>query len=244
MIYGVAQTIGKRKEQQDSFLVREFPECNCAVALVADGMGGLESGAFASDKIAYKIMEEIELKLKEEMTEAEISELLVQTSEKAGKELVDWCTNRGTSAGSTLALVLIQQRKLFFCAIGDSRIYLYRNNRLIQVNEDHSLKNYLLRCSLRREEVSNLQGSIYSFLGQEPIKEIDYSRKSIPMTSEDMILICSDGVYQALSEQEIQDMLPTDDLQKTAEMLLRRVLEKKLEQQDNATLAILSCSED
>lgn len=242
--YGAAQTVGKRQEQQDCFLVREFPGKSSFLAVVADGMGGLESGAGASGLAADILAAEAEQRLKEDMTPEQISELLLHITEKTGKELVAWCKRQQVTAGSTLAAVLVYRKKLFFCAVGDSRIYLCRNGELFQINEDHSLENYLLRYHLRQEEVPKLHGSLYSYLGQDPVREIEYSRKGMPLLPGDMLVLCSDGVYQAVSERELLTVLSEKNIQKQAEELVKKVLEKKMEQQDNATLIILRCSDN
>lgn len=242
--YGASQTIGKRQEQQDCFLIRELPECSGLIAVVADGMGGLDSGAGASDLVVNRMAAELEKQLKADWTATQISKLLLQITEKTGKELVAWCKKQRITAGSTLALVLVYRKELFFCAVGDSRIYLYRNDEKIRINEDHSLKNYLLRCKLRREEVPELYGSIYSYLGQDPIAEIDFSRKGMPLSPGDALLLCSDGVYQALPEEELPVTLSGKQMQNQADELIKKVLEKNMEQQDNATLLMLRCSEN
>lgn len=240
---GVAQTIGKRQEQQDGFLVRTFLENNSLLAAVADGMGGLSCGSVAAKMALDTITFELEQKLAPDMDSGQLSQLLVETVETAGKKLAGWCTEQQVAAGTTLAMVLLYQETLYFCSVGDSRIYLCREGEVFQINEDHSLENYLLRCELKQEEVSGLSGSIYSYLGQEPIAEIDYSRKGFPLLPGDVLLLCSDGFYQAVSDAEILANLSAGNVQKQTESLLKQVLKKKIEHQDNATLLMVRCQE-
>ncbi len=240
---GVAQTIGKRQEQQDGFLVRAFLENNCLLTAVADGMGGLSSGGVAAKMALDTIVFELEQKLASDLDSGQLPELLVHAVETAGKKLAGWCAKQQVTAGTTLAMILISQEILYFCSVGDSRIYLCREDEVFQINEDHSLENYLLRCELKQEEVPALSGSIYSYLGQEPMAEIDFSRKGFPLLPGDVLLLCSDGFYQAVSETEILANLSAGNVQKQTESLLKQVLKKKIEQQDNATLLMVRCKE-
>lgn len=240
---GTAQTIGRRQEQQDGFLSRVFSESHCLFAAVADGMGGLSCGRAAAKLVLDTVASELEQRLTCELSPEALPEILVQTVETAGKQLADWCEGQQITAGTTLAMVLLYREELYFCSVGDSRIYLCRGDEMIQLNEDHSLENYLVRCALKQEEVSELNGSVYSYLGQVPIAEIDYSRKGLPLFAGDTLLLCSDGFYQAVSESEIWEMLGRGNIQKQTENLLKQVLKKKMEQQDNATLLMVHCHE-
>ncbi len=242
--YGAAQTVGKREEQQDCFSVREFPEANSLLAVVADGMGGLEHGATVAQMAVSKMESGLEHRLKENMSSEQVTELLLKITEQTGKELAAWCKEQKAVAGSTLAVALIYGKELFFCTVGDSRIYLCRKDELVQMNEDHSLENYLLRYSLRREEEPELYGSLYSYLGQDPVAEIDYSRKGMALFPGDMLLLCTDGVYQAVTEEEVLKGGSDDNMQSHAECLIRNVLEKKMKRQDNATVVMVRCVEE
>lgn len=242
--YGASQTVGKREEQQDCFSIREFPDGNSLLAVVADGMGGLKHGAAMAQKAVSKMESALEQGLREQMSSEQVIDLLLKITEQTGKELAAWCKEQKAVAGSTLAAALLYGKELFFCTVGDSRIYLCRRDELLQVNEDHSLENYLLRYSLRQEEKPELYGSLYSYLGQDPVAEIDYSRKGLKLLPGDVLLLCTDGVYQAVTEDEILKGLSCGDMQKSAECLIRTILEKKMERQDNATVVMVRCAEE
>lgn len=241
---GAAQTVGRRQEQQDCFLFRAFPESSSFLAAVADGMGGLSCGSAVAKLALEVVADELEQKLTGSLKPEQLSELLVQTAETAGKKLVRWCVEEKVTAGTTLAAALIYHDKLFFCAVGDSRIYLCREGEVFQINEDHSLENYLLRCELKGEEVPELSGSLYSYLGQEAIAEIEFSRKGVPLLPGDTVLLCTDGFYQAVPEEEIPMALSERNVQKQTENLLKQVLKKKIEHQDNATLLMVHCQKN
>ena len=240
---GAAQTIGKRQEQQDGFLGRAFPEKRSLLVAVADGMGGLSSGGAAAKIALDTVALELEHTLPDNPAPGQLPELLVHAVETAGKKLAAWCLEQRITAGTTLAMVYIFREEIYFCSVGDSRIYLYRGDEIIQLNEDHSLENYLTRCILKQEEIPEVSGSIYSYMGQEPIAEIDFSRQGLPIMDGDVFLLCSDGFYQAVSEEEMQELLGNGNVQRQTENLLKQVLKKKIEHQDNATLLMVRCRE-
>ena len=240
---GAAQTIGKRQDQQDGFFGRAFLENRSLFAAVADGMGGLSCGDAAAKLALDTVAFELEQKLSYNLSPRQLPELLVQAVETAGKKLAGWCKEQRVTAGTTLAMIFIYREELYFCSVGDSRIYLCRGDEIIQLNEEHSLENYLTRCVLKQEEIPEVSGSIYSYLGQEAIAEIDFSRKGLPMMDGDVLLLCSDGFYQAVPEEEIQQLLGTGNVQRQTENLLKQVLKKKIEHQDNATLLMVRCRE-
>ena len=240
---GAVQTVGKRREQQDSYVMRYFPKNNSMLLAVADGMGGLSSGAEVSKMALDCVVEQLESQWSETMPEIRKKELLVSAVELAGQKINKWCMERGTHAGTALIVTMISGHRLYFCSVGDSRLYLYRNGELFQMNEDHSLENFLIRTRMKQEELPELQGSIYSYIGQESIAEIDYSRKGFRLLDNDIYILCTDGFYQALSEEEIIKNISKNSLQENAELLLNKVLKKKIENQDNATLVMMRCKE-
>ncbi len=240
---GAAQTVGLRQEQQDEYLFRDLSEKNSFLAAVADGMGGLACGHEAARLVLDEVAAEVESGLKTEMEAKQISGLLAGAAEKAGKTLYRWCKKQQVMAGSTLAVVLIYHNEFYFCSIGDSRIYLCRDGEVFQINEDHLLENYLFRCSMRQEEVQQLKGSLYSYLGQATIAEIDFSRRGFCLQPDDMLVLCTDGFYQAISENELAVASQERHTQKQTEGLMKLILKKKIAHQDNATVVMLHCQE-
>ena len=123
---GVSQTIGKRQEQQDGFLSRVLRENDSMVVAVADGMGGLSNGGTAAKLVLDTMTSELEQKFTCELGPEVLPEILVQAVETAGKQLTEWCREQRITAGTTLAMVVICREELYFCSVGDSRIYLPR----------------------------------------------------------------------------------------------------------------------
>ncbi len=249
IIPGNVQHIGSRGQQQDAFGFSDLDDSNLVeragiIAVLADGMGGLSSGAEAS-KISVNSM------LKEH-GEASLTleprQQLFELMRMANKSVWDWATDQSLvgNTGTTLAAVLVKDQHLNWISVGDSRVYLYRGGSLMQLTRDHNYANYLSqKFGIEKinpevdEETSNLE-ALTSFLGLPEIAEYDLNAEPFALEIKDRILICSDGLYRSLSPEVIAAVMPGNP-QEACESLLEMALIKDLPGQDNLTVLILAC---
>ncbi|MBF0376719.1 MAG: serine/threonine-protein phosphatase [Desulfamplus sp.] len=246
---GNAQHIGERKEQQDSFGYsdiedKEFVRHGGVLAVVADGMGGLACGADAS-RLAVKIM------LREYMTKSEnekVIEALKRSIITANEAVHSMAMEKGLEGetGTTLVAAVVKDNQLFWISAGDSRLYLCRNNNITLMTKDHNYANELAR-DVKQGIITPEEAAIHpdrnaltSFLGMVDLPEIDRNLRPFPLESGDILVLCSDGLYNALTEKEMAGILNLDSPQQSAENLLQNVLSKKRKHQDNLTVAILA----
>ncbi len=241
---GVSSLIGTRQEQQDS-VYGEILE-DSVVAIICDGMGGLQHGALASQVAIQTFAEDYENKdpaisipmfLQQEAIEMDM----------VVHELVDE-NNHPIRAGSTAAAVVIQGNNLYFLGVGDSHIYIIRGDEMMVVNRDH---NYRLRLDealesgriteeLYQKEI--IQGeALISYLGKGNLPLMDVNVKPFLLQQNDVVMLCSDGLYKTLSDSEIKDICKQHfpDSQKMAEMLTETAIIKSLENQDNTSVVVI-----
>lgn len=149
------------------------------------------------------------------------------------------------STGTTLAAVLLTEARMGWISVGDSRIYLARGGELSTVNTEHS---YLLdlyddvirgELDLATARQDPQKDALTSFVGLERLTRIDQSAPRFPLLEGDRILICSDGLYRALSDAEILAGL-TSDSANPADDLVKQAMAKNLPHQDNTTVITLS----
>ncbi|MBF0229876.1 MAG: trypsin-like peptidase domain-containing protein [Desulfamplus sp.] len=249
---GNAQHIGKRKEQQDSFGYsdiedKEFVRHGGVLAVVADGMGGLACGADAS-RLAVKIM------MREYMTKSEdekVVEALKRSIITANEAVHSMAMEKGLEGetGTTLVAAVVKEKTLFWISAGDSRLYLLRNGNITLMTQDHNYANELAKevkkGSITREEAANHRerNALTSFLGLTDLPEIDRNIRPFPLESGDRIMLCSDGLYNTLSEKEIAKGLKCPNPNDAAESLINDVLKQERKNQDNITVAILGLDE-
>jgi len=242
------QHIGARENQEDSFVISDFSnsqavEVNGVLALVADGMGGLAFGEEASRTAA-----EAFLKIYEERSADEaIRDSLKRALLNANTAVFDLALNGDVEhdLGTTLVASVIYGDELHWISAGDSRIYLYREDDLQQLNTDHTYANYLeddvANGKLTRQEALEHPERDYltSYLGLPELKEISLNEKPLKLKAKDKILLCSDGLTNTLPAKRIAELLKSG-VTKVAEEVTRAVLMANKPYQDNVTVVVLS----
>ncbi len=235
----MAQDIGRRDEQQDYCIYSELYNnevCESGgIAVVADGMGGYRNGKNAARAAAKSFLE-----CYKKNKNGSINKKLTDAMHYANHAV-----NGLEEGGSTLICAVVDNWRLYWLSVGDSRIYLYRNGLLRKLNVEHNYKNRLIRkaeageislCSVMTDKKRH---ALTSFMGLEEITEYDYNDCEFPLLKKDKILLCSDGLYKTLSDNEIGEIL-TGKYNAFADALVRTALTKKKQNQDNITAVVLN----
>lgn len=255
IIVSVSSNVGKvRSNNEDNFYcdyIGYRTEINCSykkvvgsngrcIFAVCDGMGGELYGEEAS-QISVKTLEE----LSEEINSVEtdnLHEVINYYSDEANKRICEMVEEkRCKRSGSTLAMVCIADNKVYAFNIGDSRVYYFSENKLRQITEDQTLAMRKLKANIyTEEEARNSLDShkITSFLGVDD-RGIGLNSLSYPPFEFDngKILICSDGLTDMCSDDEIAEILceKTDNY---AELLVNRAVANG--GKDNITCVVIS----
>lgn len=202
----------KRKINQDSLLI----DSQIKLFVVADGMGGHKGGEVAS-KMACEAIQRV---MKEELSHGitDPAESLVRGFEEATKEVYLEANKPGGEdlhgMGTTMVAVFIYEKTVYVANVGDSRAYVFRDEFLWRVTEDHSWVNEQLRAGLIQEsEMDTIQGKnvITRSVGFAPEVNVDvFYRK---LNAGDKYLLCSDGLHGMVTDSWIQKRIltgPTD----------------------------------
>jgi len=248
---GNAQHIGSRENQEDSFAFsdpsdRRLVEHGGVLAVVADGMGGMSHGGAASATAVRAFRTAYEAKRPEES----IPQALLRALHRANAEVITLARTVGAvgEVGSTLAAVVVHERGLYWISVGDSRVYHHRSGRLWQITSDHTyaheLDERVAAGSLTEEEAQAdpERGSLTSYIGRASLIRIDRCLKPFPLVADDVILLCSDGLYGTLGEAEITAAI-TPDPQRLCERLVEAAIGRRRPGQDNVTVLALKCEE-
>ena len=231
----------KRINNQDCYLVHQ--ELN--LFAIADGMGGHQKGALAA-QMALDIIQE-KLEKDPPSNDTAVSKTLALAYEEANQQIF---TKASISSdiqygmGTTLVLAYLFENHLFMANVGDSRLYLMKKGFLWQITEDHSLLNEQIKWGFidesREEEIENFKHKnvIVRCLGIENHVECDlYKRKVCPG---DRFLLCSDGLSNMLSHEEIQEVLSQKETKKAVTQCIN--LARKKGGSDNITVVIIDFS--
>ena len=177
-ILASAQSTGARKTQEDSLGTWTDGQ-NKAILVMADGLGGLPQGDLASRAAVDTFLEKARLNFPS--TPEGIDNLMHEVNQAVIK----------TGGATTLCAALIDQSELAIINLGDSRAYLWQEQKLHQITTDHRLfpeSNILTHC-----------------LGSPAQTQVDlFSEKLQPG---DFLLLCTDGLTDVLSDEEIAKTL-------------------------------------
>ena len=247
--YAVGKLHGKgaRDYQQDCFAVSDeaLLPTHGMLAVVADGMGGLSDGDRVSAAAVQAALDAFAQQAGSEPADTVLLTLagrVVSTvNELLGPEGL-------RKSGSTLVLALLREGKLHFLTVGDSRIYLRRQRQLIQLNREHTYRNELALRAVNGEipladALSDKKGgALTSFVGMGALKSLDMPAAPLALLPGDQVVLMSDGVYNALSEGEINGALENAP-KEAADALWLSIDDKGFSNQDNFTAVILTCRE-
>jgi protein phosphatase len=203
----------QRRGNEDSAYAR------APVFVLADGMGGAQSGEVASQIVVDEFSEG----LPDDGTPEERLSVVVQ---RANREIHERSQKEAENAGmgTTVTAAYLDQDAIALAHVGDSRAYLLRDRELSRLTEDHSLVEELLREGRLTEEEAfeHPQRSVITrALGIDPIVEID--TWTYPMRPGDLVLLCSDGLTDMLPEPQIERvLLESPDLSSAAERLIEQ----------------------
>ncbi|MCK8823614.1 Stp1/IreP family PP2C-type Ser/Thr phosphatase [Fuchsiella alkaliacetigena] len=222
-----------REVNEDNYLFLD--EDQFKLLAVADGMGGHQAGEVAST-IAIETLAEYDFELKK--PPQELRKLIKDINYKIYSAAQENAEYKGM--GTTLTMGLCWQGKLYIGHVGDSRAYLLRNGELRQLTEDHSLVNRLLKAgeiSVAEARDHPQNNVLLRALGTQAEVKVDLLE--VDLESNDILLLCSDGLSEALSREQIKEtLLKEADLQEKANQLVK--LANQVGGYDNITVSILA----
>lgn len=237
---GKTHNIGKRNYQQDSFGITACK--NGVLAVVADGMGGLADGDKVSQKIIMSMMQDA-MKASVEPRQNNLYPLLSFANREVNHMLRNMSSAR---SGSTIVAVLADKQRFHWISVGDSRVYLFRNGKMIQINSEHVYEKELLikavnqKMSFAEVQQDRQKNRVTSYIGMGELKYIEGSLNAIETCQGDRIIIMSDGVFNTLSEREICEAINAAVCaEEAAQLIGQRVEEKQNPKQDNYTAIVL-----
>jgi serine/threonine protein phosphatase Stp1 len=226
--------VGKvRQVNEDSM----FASTELGVWTVADGMGGHEYGERASKAIVDAVatlepVNDFQTKV-DKVREAILA---------ANAEIYAEAQERGQRMGSTVVSLVLKDDDFAVMWAGDSRAYLYRDNKLTQVSRDHTQVQSLIdRGLLAPEDAAGhpMSHVLARAIGVMAQVDVDVVRDKV--RPGDVFLLCSDGLYGLVSDDEIAEYLIPSRLSGAADALIALSLERGAP--DNITVIAVSASE-
>jgi protein phosphatase len=210
--------LGKvRTNNEDSILIDE----DRGIFLLADGMGGHNAGEVASRlavDTAHDFLKERIGTMEDDEEMLRILDAAVMKAHKAIKE------KAGSDAklrgmGTTLVVLVIKNEKAYVCHAGDSRAYLLRDS-LEQLTKDHTVgDSWVEKGYMTKEQVPPQQWHMLTQavgVGNAPVAD----KKYVNLKTGDLLLVCSDGLTDMLTDEDISAILIKNNINDLADSLV------------------------
>lgn len=224
---GISDVGRLRPTNQDAFA--ELNEVG--VWAVADGMGGYRDGDVASRMVCEALQG-----LSAEGALDEAIEVLRQRMSDVNRRLYEASVRRVNPivSGSTVAMLLVRRTACAVLWAGDSRVYRWRQNRLVQLTTDHT---WAAELNLQHAE-EEADHAITRAVGGESTLVLDVRRDRVQLG--DRYLLCSDGLTRELGDAQIAAAMSAPDVQSCAKKLIDATL--RAGARDNVTVVVIEAT--
>ena len=242
---GVESVIGSREEQQDAVITssyKDYDQDKRMIAVLCDGMGGLSGGAKVSRYCSEMMYQSFNAMKAAESYHDFFSNVLYKLDREVKAMTCDG--GKPLGGGSTLVSAIIQNGTLSWASVGDSRMYMVRQGKLLQITRDHNFLSILMervgRGQMTMEEAlaHPKREALISFIGMGGLRIVDAIEQPMQLLAGDYLVMCSDGVYRGITDIEMVQALYENEfcMQKAAEQMVQTVLNKNIRGQDNASV--------
>ena len=183
-----------------------------ALLIVADGMGGQAHGQEASRLAVQSLAAYVSGSLGSQPSKPEdLLPLLTAGVQYANQLVYQHNREKSDEMGTTMTAALVMDTTAYVAHVGDSRLYHYRHpTGLGQITRDHSVVAKLIAAGVIAPEdiyTHPLRNRIYRSLGEKASTEVDGD--AVPLAAGDLLLLCSDGLWEMVRDQQITAILTT-----------------------------------
>jgi len=200
-VHGLTDVGRRRENNQDQLLVDELRD----VYAIADGMGGHAAGEVASSIAIQALAETVS-----ETSEEAPNQVLVDAFQEGNRRICESVLARGEwrGMGTTIVAIVRRDDKMIIGHVGDSRSYLLRDGKLVQLTADHSWVAEQVRMGLLTDEEAHkhpMRNIVTRAMGNRLELEVDVSEQ--PIHAGDVYLLCSDGLNSMIGDDLIAEIL-------------------------------------
>ena len=222
--FGITNTGKVRDNNEDAFIAERLSN-GWILACVIDGVGGYEGGEVAAEIARTTILQELHQPGNDVLPAMKRSMQLA--NQNIYNEKMNGRGNNQMACVVTLTLVDVENNQFYYAHVGDTRLYLLRDNSLVKVTKDHSFVGFLedsgrlsekeAMSHPKRNEINKALG----FDAQMEMKEDYIETGSSPFLPGDMLLLCSDGLTDLVNNETMNSILAASKtLEDKAEALI------------------------
>ncbi|MBA2920533.1 SpoIIE family protein phosphatase [Sphingomonas sp. MAH-20] len=222
-----------REVNEDRYLASE----TLRLWAVADGMGGMSCGDWAAARVIDALAA---IERSDDLNTMVAS--AAAALEKANRAIIDESEARGEQMGTTAVVAVVRDDSFGVIWVGDSRAYLVRDRRLHRLTRDHSQVQELVDHGLLEEAAAAthpLRNVLTRAVGISA--PLDLDMVSDTLRPDDLLLLCSDGLYGVLGEAEMEAIINAAAIEEAGEAMIARCHE--LGAPDNITMVAITATE-
>lgn len=229
-----------RDSNQDAYAVGEFSD-EVVWSVVCDGMGGAAGGNIASALAVKVISDKINASYRNQMRDSSIKNMLDSALTAANIEVFDFAEAQPDlrGMGTTVVCAIVRDNQAYIAHAGDSRAYVINNGNIRQITTDHSMvQDLLLRGKITPEEAEHHPNKniITRAVGVNKVIEIDFEQ--IDLEDDDTLLICTDGLSNYVSNDEMLELMSDGKHYAFADRLVKKANDNG--GGDNITVVVIS----
>jgi PPM family protein phosphatase len=232
----------QRENNEDSYLYwepagdEEFRRKG-RLAVIADGMGGHEGGQEASRMAVETVREVYDRGFRGDPQTA-----LAESFAVAHTRIQDFAERHPAfhGMGTTCTALVLRDRQLYFAHIGDSRLYLVRDARILRLTRDHSYVGRLVESGIVRAEDAEKHPQrhiLTAALGAGREVAVDGAEQGLSLQDGDALLLCTDGLWSVVTEEELEAAVSGNPPAECCAALVKLARERGAP--DNITLQVL-----
>jgi len=213
--------------------------------IVADGMGGHQAGEVAS-RMAVEIISEEYFRPSPGVGK---EKLLNKAFNIANTKIFDLASANDIyrGMGTTCTVLVIYGNAIYYGHVGDSRAYLCKNKKISQITQDHTYVQELVSngdITAEQAHTHPQRNVLTNAMGTKPTLRVDTGKYQLSFTENDRLLLCSDGLYDYLSEEEIGVAMSAGSLQEVADHFINEAKRRGGKDNISVVLAELAAFKD
>src|SRR6188474_1678777 len=240
--FGITDTGKMRDNNEDDFIAEKILKDRYIMGCVIDGVGGYEGGEVATKIARETILHYFSIPSGDIVTM--MKEALKVANEKISEEKIKNSGHENMACVVTMAVADAKNKKFYYAHIGDTRLYLFRDNSLVKITKDHSFVGFLEDSGRlseteamnhpKRNEINKALGFTMMMNADEELIETGES----PFLPGDILLLCSDGLSDMVRSDQITSILSnTGSLDEKAKELI--TLANNAGGKDNITVVLV-----
>ena len=228
--WGITDVGLRRRENQDTYQFAVFGDSDTVVAVVCDGMGGVNGGRLASSTAVDAFIAELNSNAHAGMTEEQVRDMELECVRLANKAVYESSLEDPSlhGMGTTLVSAVVSPDTAVVCNVGDSRAYLIDTNGIHRITKDHSVVESLVEAgNITPEEARTHPNRNLVTRALGPDKTVECDSFTVHITEGDCLLLCSDGLIVTAEDNEILEIVRAEAdgavaLQKLLELAISR----------------------